>query len=221
MKVIVFLGAPGAGKGTQAALIAARLGAIHISTGAIIREEIKSGSPLGQRVKGLVESGSLVDDQTLFECCSGAMVRAREAKNELLILDGVPRNVTQVKILDTVLQNLNLKVDAALDFEVPTDLLVARLSNRWTCQKCGAIASGNSEGLAPSSCNSCQAVGSFARRKDDEPTSVAKRLGVYATETAPISGVYRERGLLHQIDANQSPERVYLDVGDVITKKLK
>jgi adenylate kinase len=221
VKVIVLLGAPGAGKGTQAALIASRLGGVHISTGALLREEIKSGSQLGQKVKAIVESGSLVDDQTLFDCCSGVLSRAREAKKKILLLDGVPRNVTQVKILDSVLENLNLKVDAALDFEVPTNLLVARLSNRWTCQNCGAIASGNSEGLAPSSCNSCQAVGSFARRKDDEPSSVEKRLGVYVTETAPVSGMYNSRGLLHRVDANQEPELVYLDVGTVITKKLK
>lgn len=221
MKVFVLLGAPGAGKGTQAALIASRLGAEHISTGALLREEIKSGSALGQKVKAIVESGSLVDDLTLFDCCSGVLSRAHQAQKKLLLLDGVPRNVSQVKILDSVLENLNLRVDAALDFEVPTSLLVARLSNRWTCQNCGAIATGNSEGLAPSSCNSCRAVGSFARRKDDEPASVEKRLGVYVTETAPVSFVYRERAILHRIDANQSPELVYLDVGAVITKKLK
>lgn len=221
MNVVVLLGAPGAGKGTQAALIASRLGAVHISTGALLRDEIKSGSSLGQKVKTIVESGSLVDDQTLFDCCSGALSRAREAQKKLLLLDGVPRNVSQVKILDTVLQHLKLKVDAAIDFEVSTNLLVSRLSNRWTCQKCGAIASGNSEGLAPSSCNSCQAVGSFGRRKDDEPASVAKRLGVYVNETAPVSGLYNERGILHKVDASQEPELVYLDVGAVVTKKLK
>lgn len=221
MKVIVLLGAPGAGKGTQASLIASRLEAVHISTGALLREEIKSGSSLGQKVKAIVESGSLVDDQTLFDCCSGALLRAREARKKLLLLDGVPRNISQVSILDTVLQKLSLKVDAAIDFEVATDLLIKRLSNRWTCQKCGAIAAGDSEGLAPSSCNSCQSVGSFARRKDDEPASVAKRLAVYTNETAPVSGVYAERGLLHRIDASQDPEFVYLDVGAVITKKLK
>lgn len=221
MKVVVLLGAPGAGKGTQAGLIANRLGAVHISTGALLRDEIKSGSSLGQKVKSIVENGSLVDDQTLFECCSGVLSRAREAQKKILLLDGVPRNVNQVKILDTVLQKLNLKVDAALDFDVPTDLLVARLSNRWTCQKCGAIASGNSEGLAPSSCSSCQAIGSFARRKDDEPSAVQKRLDVYVTETAPVSGLYSERGLLCRIDAKLDPELVYLEVGEVITKKLK
>lgn len=221
MKVFVFLGAPGAGKGTQAALIAGRLGAIHISTGALLREEIRFDSPLGQRVKSLVESGSLVDDKTLFECCSGTLKRALEAGKSALLLDGVPRNLSQVEILDDVLSKLDLKVDAAIDFEVSRDVLVKRLSNRWTCQKCSAVVSGNAEGLAPSSCSACGATNSYARRKDDEPESVSKRLGVYDTETAPVSGNYRQRQVLSVVDADQDPELVYLDVGAVIMKKLK
>jgi len=221
VKVFVLLGAPGAGKGTQAALVASRLGAAHISTGALLREEIKSGSALGQKVKAIVESGSLVDDQTLFECCHGTLVRAKEAGKNSLLLDGVPRNLSQVRILDEVLLKLNLKVDAAIDFEVSKDVLVARLSNRWTCQKCSAVVSGNAEGLAPSSCASCGATHSYARRKDDEPAAVAKRLGVYEAETAPVSGDYQRQGLLHRLDAQRDPEMVYLDVAAVITKKLK
>lgn len=221
MKVVVLIGAPGAGKGTQAALVAVRLGAVHVSTGALLREEIRTGSALGLKVKTLVEGGLLVDDETLFECCSGLLARACEARKKILLLDGVPRNLSQVTKLDTVLQKMNLKVDAALDFEVPTDVLVARLSNRWNCQKCGAIASGNSEGLAPSSCISCQANESFVRRKDDEPSSVAKRLDVYVQETAPVSGAYDGRGLLYRIDANREPELVYLEIGAVLMKKLK
>lgn len=221
MKVFVMLGAPGAGKGTQASLIAMRLGAVHISTGALLRDEIKSGSSLGLRVKTIVESGSLVDDLTLFECFEGNLVRAKAAGKKLLLLDGVPRNKSQVRILDEVLGRLGLKVDAAIDFEIPTNVLVARLSNRWTCQKCSAVVSGNSEGVAPSSCGSCGASYSFARRKDDEPVSVSRRLDVYAAETAPISSIYHESGLLCCIDANQDAEVVYLEVGAVITKKLK
>ncbi len=221
MKVFVFLGAPGAGKGTQAALIASRIGAVHISTGALLREEIRSGSVLGKRVKELVESGMLVDDVTLFECCSGTLQRAQHAGKSALILDGVPRNLSQVEILDGVLSKLDLKVDAAIDFEVARDVLVKRLSNRWTCQKCSAVVSGNAEGLAPSSCSSCGATNSYARRKDDEPESVSKRLGVYDSETAPVSGSYKKRQLLCCVDANQEPELVYLEVGAVIMKKLK
>jgi len=221
VKVFVLLGAPGAGKGTQAALIANRLGAVHISTGALLREEINCGSFLGQKVKSIVESGSLVDDSTLFECFAVALTRAREANKFALLLDGVPRNLNQVKILDEVLLKLSLKVDAAIDFETPVDVLIERLSNRWTCQKCSAVVPGNSEGLAPSSCGSCGATDSYARRKDDEPSSVSRRLSVYASETAPISGEYERKGLLRRIDANQEPELVYLDVGAVITKKLK
>lgn len=221
MKVFVLLGAPGAGKGTQASLVANRLGAAHISTGALLREEIKSGSSLGLKVRSIVESGSLVDDTTLFECFAGSLVRAKEAGRKILLLDGVPRNLSQVRILDEVLLKMNLKVDAAIDFEVSKDVLIARLSNRWTCQKCSAVASGNAEGLAPSSCNSCGATDSYARRIDDEPASVAKRLGVYEKETAPISGCYHEMGLLFRLNAYQDPELVYLDVGAVITKKLK
>ena len=221
MKVFVLLGAPGAGKGTQAALIAGRLGAVHISTGALLRDEIKSGSGLGLKVKSIVESGLLVDDSTLFECFEGSLLRAKAASKKLLLLDGVPRNKSQVNILEEVLRKLNLRVDAAIDFEIPQDVLVARLSNRWTCQKCSAVTSGNSEGVAPSSCGSCGAVHSFARRKDDEPASVSRRLGVYEAETALVSAIYQEQGLLCRVDANQDPEVVYLEVGAVITKKLK
>lgn len=221
MKVFVLLGAPGAGKGTQAALVASRLGATHISTGALLRDEIRSGSALGQRVKSIVESGSLVDDITLFECFVGSLNRAKDAGCEMLLLDGVPRNLSQVRILDDVLARLNLGVDAAIDFEVSTEVLTRRLSNRWTCQKCSAVVAGNAEGLAPSSCNSCGATSSFGRRKDDEPAAVLKRLAVYSAETAPISGSYDSRGVLARVNAHQHPERVYLEVGAVITKKLK
>jgi adenylate kinase len=202
-------------------MVAARMGAAHISTGALLRDEIKSGSLLGQKVKLIVESGSLVDDETLFGCFEGSLVRAKEAGKKILLLDGVPRNKTQVVKLDDVLGKLGLKVDAAIDFGIPTDVLVARLSNRWTCQKCSAVVSGNAEGLAPSSCSSCGATHSFARRKDDEPASVSRRLAVYEAETAPISEIYRAKDLLCGVNANQEPETVYLNVGAVITKKLK
>jgi len=221
VKVIVLLGAPGAGKGTQAGLIASRLGAAHVSTGALLRSEISSGSLLGAKVKAIVESGSLVDDVTLFECCSGVLSKAQSEQRSILLLDGVPRNIRQVSLLDSVLDKLGLKVDAAIDFEIPEKLLLARLSQRWTCQKCGAVAAGNSEGLAPSSCSSCGSVGAYVKRVDDQPASVSRRLEVYANETAPVSDFYGERAVLHRIDANREPEWVYLDVGAVITKNLK
>lgn len=212
MKVCVLLGPPGAGKGTQASLLATRLGAAHVSTGLLIRNEIASGSELGRAVKAVVESGQLVSDDLLFNCLNSGL-RKIPSSVPLLLLDGVPRTVSQVDLLDKTLATMSLKVDAAVAVTAPVEKLVDRFSKRWTCSACGTVTSFDSEALAASGqCQSCSKTGSFMRRKDDEPETVRTRFAVYDRETAPLIDVFRKRGLLAEVDGLQAVERVYVDV---------
>lgn len=217
LKIIVFLGPPGAGKGTQAGLLAQRNSHMQtISTGLLLRNEINSASELGLKVKSVVESGKLVSDDLLFQCLSSQLEKMsvdakKSSGNKLLILDGVPRNVSQVDLLDTALNDLNLKVNRVVEFHAHTQDLVSRFASRWSCKNCGAVFSyASAEQASTQGCSACHApAGSLFRRKDDEPESVQVRLKVYQDQTAPVSQRYDERKILVKIDALQPIEIVY------------
>lgn len=214
MKVCVLLGPPGAGKGTQASLLSGRLGGAHISTGLIIRNEIASGSTLGKTVKSVVESGQLVSDDLLFECLNSGLSQLSK-ELPFLLLDGVPRTVSQVSKLDEVLSKLGLKVDVAVAVSAPLERLVERFSKRWTCSSCGNVTSLETEAQAATeTCSKCGKVGLFNRRPDDEPEAVRTRFEVYEKETAPLMDIFQKRGLLKQVDGLRPVERVYVDVAN-------
>lgn len=207
--VSVLFGPPGAGKGTQANLLATRLNAIHISTGNLIRQEIASQSDLGKRVKEVVEAGHLIDDDLLFECFSSCLEKAKE--NSFLLLDGVPRTVTQVELLDKALADLGLKVNSVFYVNAEPEKLVERFSKRWTCRKCSFVASFVSEvDAAGSSCPQCGEKDSFYRRKDDAPDAVRTRFSVYENETAPVLDIYKKRSLVVEVDGLLPIEHVYV-----------
>jgi adenylate kinase len=220
LKVVVLFGPPGAGKGTQSGLLASRLGAHHVSTGGLLRAQIASGSPLGHRIKSIVESGRLVDDSTLFEALEAELASLPMEPEGVLVLDGVPRTESQVERLDSSLALKNLKVDVVLYVSAPVQKLVERFARRWACRACGAVFSlENAEVAASTACSSCDATGSLFRRVDDAPETVERRFRIYEEETLPVVEKYRVRNLVKEIDGLQSPERVYVQVvGHVVPK---
>ena len=220
MKVVVFLGPPGAGKGTQATLLKKNESALHISTGDLIRGEISMKTELGLQVKDIVESGKLLADDLLFKLLNAALSRLLEGdKPSLLILDGVPRNKEQVHQLDESLKELNLKVDSVLLFEAETQALVDRFARRWTCSSCKAVSSfATEEEARVATCGNCQTTGEFYRRKDDHPDNVKTRLKVYAQQTEPLIELYEPRQLLVRVNALQDVEKVAQEVKSKLLK---
>ena len=204
----VFLGAPGAGKGTQAKRVAAQAEIAHISTGDMLREEVKSGSELGAEAKTFMDAGKLVPDQLIID-----MVKARIQQPDAQsawILDGFPRTLPQAEALDQ-----NLSGDNALthvvSFAVPEDVLMGRLTGRRTCSQCGAIwhiehKPTSQDGV----CDNCG--GELTQRSDDREEAIGKRLEVYRTQTAPLLAYYGDRGVLREIDANRSPDVVFQEL---------
>lgn len=204
----VFLGAPGAGKGTQAKKVADAGGIAHISTGDMLRAQVAAKTPLGVQAKGFMDSGKLVPDDLII-----AMVKARIAEPDARaawILDGFPRTLPQAEALDK-----NLSASSALShvisFSIPESVLVGRLSGRRTCSKCGAIWHVEHQPTKkPGICDACG--GELVQRSDDRPEAIGKRLEVYRSQTAPLMAYYRDRRLLREIDANRAPEVVYQEL---------
>lgn len=209
----VFLGAPGAGKGTQAQALAqgkTRLGpVVHISTGDMLRQHVAAGTPLGKKAKSYMDQGQLVPDDLIVAMVEDRL-RMGDAKRAW-ILDGFPRTVPQAHALDQSLPGLDQRLGHVVFFQVPAEVLTRRLTARWTCSQCGAI--WNTE-FKPTrvqgACNTCG--GRLTQRPDDRPEAVAKRLEVYREQTEPLLGYYREKQLLREIDANRSPEAVLVDL---------
>jgi len=204
----VFLGPPGAGKGTQAKKVAEAAAVAHISTGDMLRQEVAAGTALGLQAKKFMDLGNLVPDDVII-----GMVRDRISKPDARsawILDGFPRTLPQATALD---QNLAgaAAVSHVIYFAVPEPVLVGRLSGRRTCSKCGAIWHVESRPTKKSGvCDQCG--GELKQRSDDRPEAVGKRLEVYRSDTAPLLAYYRDRKILREVDANRSPDVVYKEL---------
>ncbi|MBS7314927.1 MAG: adenylate kinase [Clostridiaceae bacterium] len=189
---LILLGAPGAGKGTQAELICEKLGIPQVSTGNIIRSEIKSGTELGLRVKSIVESGALVPDSLVIELLKNRIAQD-DCKNGFL-LDGFPRTIPQAEALEGI-----CAVDAVVEIHVPDTAIVNRMSGRRTCPTCGATFHvTNKPPKKEGVCDVCGAA--LIVRPDDDPEVVRGRLKVYHEQTEPLIAFYRERGLLKTVD---------------------
>ncbi len=202
---LVLVGPPGAGKGTQAEFIAEHFDIPKISTGDIFRANVSGGTELGQTAKKYMDAGDLVPDEV-----TNAMVRDRldqpDAKDGFL-LDGFPRNVAQAGELNGILDELGAPLSVVLDLDVDFDEVVRRLSGRRTCKKCGHVWHLEYDPPAtPDVCDKCQ--GELYQRDDDQPETVRHRLDVYAEQTAPLIGFYRETGQLVAIDALGAVEDV-------------
>ncbi|PST37726.1 MULTISPECIES: adenylate kinase [Clostridium] len=210
---IVMLGAPGAGKGTQADKIAEKYNIPHISTGDIFRSNIKAGTELGKKAKSFIDQGLLVPDEVTI----GMLLdRIHEADCENgYILDGFPRTIPQAESLTAALKENGEAIDFALDVEVPDANIVNRMAGRRACLKCGATY--HTEFAAPKKEGICDKCGSeLVLRDDDKPETVQKRLEVYHEQTHPLIDYYKKKGVLHAIDGTLSMETVFKNIVDIL-----
>jgi len=200
--LIVLLGPPGAGKGTQGDLLAAKLGVPKIATGDVLRSAVREGTPMGLAAKAAMDRGDLVPDEVILGIMKEALGAPAAARGA--ILDGVVRTEPQAAGLQRVLEELGRPLDAVLSFEVPDEELVRRLSARTVCESCQTPYTGREPG---SKCDKCG--GKLVRRKDDEPEAVRNRLAVYKRQTAPVIDWYRRDGArIVAIDAVGSTKNV-------------
>ena len=210
---MVLLGPPGAGKGTQAKELSARLGVPHISTGDMLREAVREGTPLGLKAKAVMESGGLVSDELLT-----GIVKERLAKGDCtpgFILDGYPRNLSQAAILEGILKELGKEAVRAVELEVADEVIVSRLSSRRSCPSCGAVYNVvTSPPKSPGVCDKCGT--SLTLREDDKEDVIRERLRVYHEKTAPLSQHFRSRGALLSVPGDGRPEDVLRDVQKAI-----
>ncbi len=202
---LVLLGPPGAGKGTQAGRLAARLGVVAISTGDILRDHVARGTELGSLARGYMERGEYVPDDVMVAMVSERL-QAPDAR-EGFILDGFPRTLPQARALEDALAREARSLTAVVDFQVPDEVAVKRLTGRFTCPACRRTYNASSKPpRAEGVCDACGAT--LTRRPDDEEATVRRRLDVYREETRPLERFYRERGLLREVDADGPEEQV-------------
>ena len=189
---LILVGPPGAGKGTQAVHLAAHFSIPHISTGDIFRANLKEGTPLGLQAKSYMDKGELVPDSVTNAMVKDRLTHADTANG--FLLDGFPRNVAQAEVLRAILAEKKTPIDAALELSIENAEIIKRLSGRRTCRGCGKVFPGQRE-----KCDACGAE--LYQRDDDKEEVIARRLEVYAEQTAPIIAFYRHEGLLITIPA--------------------
>ena len=210
---IIMLGAPGAGKGTQAKRIAAKYGIPHISTGDIFRANIKGGTELGMKAKEYMDQGKLVPDEITIGMLLDR-IHEEDCKNGY-VLDGFPRTIPQAEALTDALEKLGQKMDYAIDVDVPDENIVRRMGGRRACVGCGATyhieyAPTKKEGI----CDTCG--GELILRDDDKPETVQKRLDVYHEQTQPLIEYYTKAGILRTVDGTVDIDDVFQAIVDIL-----
>ena len=214
---LILLGPPGAGKGTQAKMLEEKFGIAQISTGDMLRAEVKSGSEIGLKAKGIMERGELVPDEVIT-----AMLKARVSRPDCangFILDGFPRTAPQAASLDAMLKESGLKLDHVIELRVDDAALVGRISGRYSCAKCGAGYHDTFKQPAKAGvCDSCGGA-EFSRRADDKAETVAARLEAYHRQTAPLLPYYAGQGKLKAVDGMASMAEVAGQIGEILSGK--
>ncbi len=212
---LVLLGAPGAGKGTQAKKLIEKYGIPQISTGDILRKAVADGTPLGKEAKSYMNKGELVPDSVVI-----GLVKERIAQDDCkkgYILDGFPRNTAQAEVLDKVLAEMKAPLDTALSVDVDKDVLMKRLTGRRTCRSCGQMyniyfSPSKKDGV----CDKCG--GELFQRDDDKEETIKKRLDVYDAQTAPLIDYYRKKGILKSVQGVGDIEEIFNKVCAVLGK---
>ena len=210
---IIMLGAPGAGKGTQAKQIAAKYEIPHISTGDIFRANIKNGTELGKKAKEYMDQGLLVPDELTCD-----LVMDRISQDDCangFVLDGFPRTIPQAEALDTALAKIDAKMDFAIDVDVPDSHIVNRMSGRRACLNCGATY--HITAIPPKQEGICDTCGKeLVLRDDDKPETVQKRLDVYHDQTQPLIDYYQKQGILKSVDGTMPMEDVFAGIVEIL-----
>nr|ABG77267.1 adenylate kinase subfamily [Candidatus Endoriftia persephone str. Hot96_1+Hot96_2] len=198
---LILLGAPGAGKGTVAKLLTAVDGSVQISTGDILRGAVKDGTELGKQAKAFMDAGDLVPDELIM-----GIVKERLQEDDCkggFLLDGFPRTIPQAEQLKTLLADLSIELDAAVNLDVPRDVILDRLTTRRTCVGCGAIY--NVKSMPPKVEGKCDKCGADVVQRDDETEeAISNRLDVYNEKTAPLTDFYRNEGMLMDVNSTSS-----------------
>jgi adenylate kinase len=214
---VVWLGPPGAGKGTQAKLLQDEFGACQISTGDILRKAVAEQTTLGEEASGYINRGALVPDDVIVNLVAERL-KERDCENGF-ILDGFPRTIPQAEGLDRILKTAGLSLNGVLSVQVPESIIIERLAGRRTCRSCGALS--HMVFNPPKKAGVCDRCGGeLYQRDDDREETIANRLKVYEKQTAPLANYYRERGLLREIDGvgevDDIRARVTKALGDVL-----
>ena len=210
---IIMLGAPGAGKGTQAEKLAEKYALPHISTGDIFRKNLKEGTDLGKEAKTYMDAGKLVPDELTVRILLDR-VGNDDCKNGY-ILDGFPRTIPQAEALDAELEKLGEKIDFAIDVDVPDENIVDRMSGRRACPKCGRTY--HTQYMPPKKEGICDECASeLIIRDDDKPETVKNRLKVYHEQTQPLVDYYKKKGVYHTVDGTAEVEAVFDSIKDIL-----
>lgn len=200
--ILLFLGPPGSGKGTQSKLLESKLGVPHLSTGDMFRKALSEKTPVGLQAKGFMDRGEYVPDQVVIDLIKERVSQPDAARG--FILDGFPRTINQAEALDLVLLSMGLKLDNIVNFQIPEDVLVARLSDRRTCSKCGRILSAEASAQSTVECK-VEGACEFVQRSDDLPEVIRKRMSVYQAQTSPLLKFYQARPGFITVDGDQDP----------------
>ncbi len=210
---IIMLGAPGAGKGTQAQMIADQYHIPHISTGDIFRANIKNGTELGKKAKDFMDKGQLVPDELTVQILLDRV--AQEDCTNGYVLDGFPRTIPQADVLDSALSKLGDQVDYAINVDVPDESIIQRMSGRRACLKCGATY--HIEHIPPKQEGICDKCGSeLVQREDDKPETVKNRLSVYHEQTQPLIEYYTCKNILKTVDGTMDLKDVFNDITAIL-----
>ncbi|MBF0330646.1 MAG: adenylate kinase [Candidatus Omnitrophica bacterium] len=215
--IIVLLGAPGAGKGTLAGALKDQLGVHHISTGDLIRAEIKGGTAIGLEIKRYVESGGLVPDEVVTRMIEGK-IAATATDGKGYMFDGFPRTANQATDLDKILTKNNLAINFALYMEASMDIVLKRLTGRRVCKACGALYHlTNMPSKKTGICDACG--GELYQRADDNEETIKKRMTVYNDSTKPIIDHYKAQGKLKTVNADHGADKVKADLLKILNEK--
>lgn len=211
---IVLLGPPGAGKGTQAVMLREKKGFLHLSTGDILRENVKNNTDIGKKAKAFMEKGELVPDDMVIEMMLDTIREAQNKKD--FILDGFPRTAYQAKKLDNELGRLKLAIDMVVYFKTSINTVILRLTGRRLCSKCGA--NYHAVNMPPKKQGVCDKCGAeLYQRKDDSEETIKKRLEVYNNQTEELIDYYKSQGLLKEVSGDMEAGKVYSELSEILT----
>lgn len=210
--IIVFLGPPGSGKGTQAKNLCVNNQWLHLSTGDLLRSEIESGSSLGKEIKSVMDSGHFVSDELVVRLVSSNLSKGKE---ESVVLDGFPRTINQVNLFK---KELGRDVDCVIDFAISTEKLIDRLANRFSCSSCGELYNDVFKKLKVDGvCDSCGGK-EFTRREDDNVEVISERINVYKNQTEPLKTYFNEKKILHSVQADLDIDTIEGKIQSLVEK---